>query len=55
MAMKIAPTPILKGEDALRFVKKIEEDLQRPAKYTQTPKIENARMLVKEYDAKFKK
>lgn len=55
MAMQIAPTPILKGEDARQFLEKIENDLNRPAKYTPTPKIEAARKLVKEYVEKLKK
>ncbi len=55
MAMKVAPTPVLKGQDARRFIEKIEHDLNRPAEYTPTPKIEAARKMVKEYVEKLKK
>ncbi len=49
MAMPIQPTPILRGDDAIQFFKMVERDLKTPAKYVKTPKIENARKLVKEY------
>ena len=54
MAIAIAPTPILKNEDAVNFTKKIEEDLKKPATLVPTPKIETARKLINEYISKNK-
>jgi hypothetical protein len=55
MALKIQPTPILQGEEAKNFEERILKDLKRPSRLVDTPKIEKARMLVKEYAAKLGK
>lgn len=52
--MEIAPTPVLRGEYALEFERKIEQGLKKPAKLIPTPKIENARKLVIAYVSKHK-
>jgi hypothetical protein len=55
MALPIAPTPTLKGKEAIDFMQRLEEDLKRPAYLTPTPKIENAKRLIKEYAERLKK
>ncbi len=55
MALPVAATPILKGKDASDFLHRIERDLQKPLKYTPTPKLKHAKELVKKYAAKGKK
>lgn len=55
MALPIAATPTLKGKEASDFLHKIESDLQKPLKYTPTPKLGQAKELVKKYVAKGKK
>jgi len=55
MALPIAATPVLKGRDASDFLHKIESDLKKPLKYTPTPKLGQAKELVKKYVAKGKK
>jgi len=52
MALPIGDTPILGKKEAIRFSKQIKEGLKRPSKLIPTPKIENARKIVKEYAAK---
>ena len=49
MTLKIQPTPILKGEDAERFEIRIFQDLKKPSKLIETPKLEQARELVVAY------
>jgi len=51
MSLPIAATPVLKGKEAVNFLRKIENDLQKPLKYTPTPKLGQAKKLVKEYHA----
>lgn len=55
MALPIAATPVLKGRDASNFLHRIESDLKKPLKYTPTPKLGQAKELVKKYVAKGKK
>ena len=55
MALPVAATPILKGKDASNFLHKIENDLKKPLKYTSTPKLDQAKKLVRKYVAKRKK
>ncbi|MBF0232870.1 MAG: hypothetical protein HQK65_07510 [Desulfamplus sp.] len=55
MALPIGETPILRGRDAVEFMKRLEADLKRPAYLTPTPKIENARALIRAYAEKLKK
>jgi len=52
MATPIAPTPILKGKEAVEFQKRLESDLKRPVSLVETPKIEKARELIKQYASK---
>ncbi len=52
MALPIAPTPILRGKDAQRFVLTVANDLKRPASYVPTPKLAEAERLVREYATK---
>ncbi|MBA7610813.1 hypothetical protein ES703_18027 [subsurface metagenome] len=49
MALPIGSTPVLKGEEATKFIAMIHEDAKIPAKLTPTPKLEKARKLIKEY------
>jgi hypothetical protein len=49
MALPIEPTPVLRGRDAKKFENKIKEDLKHPVHLKPTPKLEEARTLVKEY------
>ncbi len=51
MALPIAPTPLLRGKDAERFVRTVARDLKHPASYVPTPKLEEARKLVRQYVA----
>lgn len=55
MAMPIAPTPVLKGKEVIDFQKRLDADLKRPAKLVETPKLEQARELVKQHASKHKK
>ena len=55
MALPIQPTPILKGKAAEKFEKKIQHDLQVPVCLKATPKIENARKIVKQHAIKAQK
>lgn len=42
-------TPILNEEDYIEFLKKVDEGLNHPVGLVLTPKIEEARKLIKEY------
>ncbi len=55
MALPIAPTPILRGKDAEEFDRKIEYGLKNPVYPVPTPKLDNAKRLIKEYADKLKK
>jgi NAD(P)H-hydrate repair Nnr-like enzyme with NAD(P)H-hydrate dehydratase domain len=55
MALPIGDTPILGRKEAVKFLKKVEEDLKKSTRLILTPKIEEARRLVKEYAAKSEK
>jgi hypothetical protein len=55
MAMPIVPTPVLWGRDAEKFEKKIAEDLKNPTTLKSTPKLEEARVLAREYAQRGKK
>lgn len=55
MATPIAPTPVLKGKEALEFQKRLESDLKRPVSLVETPKIRKARELIKQYASKHQK
>lgn len=55
MAIPIAPTPVLKGKEAIDFQKRLDADLKRPAKLKATPKLGKARDLIKEYASRYQK
>lgn len=46
MALPIGNTPILYGQEAEKFTKKIEEDLKKPVGLTPTPKLKDARKRI---------
>lgn len=54
MALPIAPTPILTGQDAKEFYKKIDHGLKNPVYPVPTPKLDHAKRLIKEYAARNK-
>ena len=49
MARPIAPTPVLTGKEAAKFLTTIHENSNKPVTLTPTPKIAQAYELVKEY------
>lgn len=51
MALPVAETPVLRGRAAREFDKKLREDLKKPSRLTETPKLEAARNAVKAYVA----
>ena len=55
MAMPIAPTPVLQGKEAVEFQKRLDADLNRPARLKETPKLKEARNLIKQYALRYKK
>ncbi len=55
MALRVAPTPYLTGEDAKKFERKIEEGLKNPVGFTPTPKLAQANKLIEEYARSRKK
>ena len=52
MALPIAATPVLEGKDAKQFLDTIKNDLETPVALTATPKLEQARELIRDYDRK---
>lgn len=55
MARPIEPTPILRGREAKRFEARVSEDLKKPCRLIPTPRLEQARRIVKEYVLERKK
>jgi len=55
MALPIADTPVLNKIEYIRFLRKIKKDLLKPTKLVPTPKIEDARKLIKKYIKEQKK
>ena len=49
MALPIAATPVLTGQDAVVFMRTIEEDIKKPSRLVPTPKLEQARRLIKQH------
>ena len=49
MALPIGATPVLKGEEATRFIAMIHEDAKTLVKPTPTPKLKKARQLIRKY------
>jgi len=54
MALPIAATPVLTGQDARSFSVTIEKDLKKPSRLVPTPKLEQARKLIKQHASKRK-
>jgi len=52
MALPIQPTPILRGKAGRRFEKKIKKDLKSPTTLVDTPRLEEARKLVRKHGEK---
>jgi hypothetical protein len=42
MALPISPTPVLEGEDARKFLERVERDLKKPLGLVPTPKLKVA-------------
>jgi hypothetical protein len=55
MALPIAATPILRGKEANDFLQRIEKDMQKPLHYTPTPKLGQAKDLIKHHATRGKK
>jgi hypothetical protein len=55
MALPIAATPVLTGQDAFVFCRTIEEDLKKPTRLIPTPKLEAARKKIQQYASERKK
>jgi len=49
MTIPIAPTPILTGKDADKFITMVNEDLKIPAYPIPTPKLERALEYIRQY------
>lgn len=49
MAQPIAPTPVLRGKEAIEFISTIHKDAGSPAYLIPTPKLEKARKLINRY------
>ena len=45
MAMPIKPTPVLKKDEAVIFLKKVEANLDKPSHSIATPKLSQAKKL----------
>lgn len=54
MALPIAATPVLTGQDAETFSATIARDLKKPSRLVPTPKLEQARKLIKQHASKRK-
>jgi len=52
MALPVKPTPCLKGRDAKKFEKKLFDDLKKPTKLVDTPKLNQAKRKLEEYASK---
>ena len=45
MALPIKPTPVLSKKEAVKFLKKVEENLRKPSYRIATPKLSQAKKL----------
>ncbi len=45
MAMPIKPTPVLKEDEAIKFLEKVKENLNKPSYWKPTPKLAEAKKL----------
>lgn len=55
MALPIAPTPVLYGEDAANFFKTVYDDLKKPVGPVLTPKLGQALKLIRQHAAEKQK
>lgn len=55
MALPISPTPILRGREAKKFDEQIKSDLKKPTTIVDTPKLESAKQLIRDYANRHKK
>ena len=49
MALPIAATPVLTGREAAEFLTALHRDAQKPVALIPTPKLEEARKLIKKH------
>jgi len=49
MALPVAPTPVLSGKEAAKFIATIHEEAAKPASLTPTPKLVQARELIRKH------
>ena len=49
MALPIAATPVLTGREAAKFIATLHRDAQKPVGLTPTPKLDEARELIKKH------
>ena len=49
MALPIKPTPVLKADGAVKFLKKVEKNLAKPSYEVETPKLHLAKELATRY------
>lgn len=49
MTLPIAATPVLTGQDAVNFFRTIAKDSEKPSRLIPTPKLEEARRLIREH------
>jgi len=55
MALPIGATPVLTGKEAAKFITRIQEEAKNKVGLIPTPKLEEARKLVKQYSENGKK
>ena len=55
MAKPISATPVLRGEEATKFITMIHEDSNKPVGLIPTPKLGAAQELIKQYSEHGKK
>ena len=55
MAKPILATPVLRGKEATKFMKMIHENSDKPVGLIPTPKLDEARELIKQYSEHVKK
>lgn len=48
MALPIAPTPVLKGKEAKRFLKEVSENVNKPVKLSPEPNFKEIRKIALE-------
>jgi hypothetical protein len=49
MALPIKPTPVLKADEAVKFLKKVEKNLTKPSYKVETPKLHLAKELAERH------